>query len=542
MGLSFGLPVANWVAYILEPAAPIPPFRGRDGEVAALLSLLDALTRAFQSSEERQDELHRVVDGCRQQLSMSGDSGPAMADVIARLRRFFQWRPWTAMIVPSGRDTRVDSMLCDRSLLQDLVRRDAMSPGLILQLESGPGEMVGLDDVFPAFETAIEESSRWPGLLVWQSGRDRASTFFPFGANAEGGLVAEETARSRLVWIIERLYRSTRTSGGSDQELLLPDLRQLYEVAFPDIRRSGTRLHIVQLSDLHLGCSDAGARLPRLRRHIKTICELFDSRDVLVPVVSGDLMDSPCQSNLDAARSFVDELRDLGSSPLCILGNHDVRKHGWLRRMLGESLQLPTTHGVHWYDDAKAGILCLNSVVDGKLATGYIGERQRVDIANELERKRAASDFALVAVLHHHPLPLPPPSWVVAPWYERWLGDSFEQTELLADATEFVDFVEAVSMTAVLHGHKHIPRIAKTQNKGIPVFGCGSSVGKITTNSRGRTCISINLLTLDPTTKFLTGRLLVEETIGQGLFTLGRHSVIYRARADWRYSMLAAPN
>lgn len=539
MGLTFDISMANWIAYILEPGAPIPPFHdphGPDGERAALFALFDVLSRGFLSSEENSDQLSRVIEACKTQLSEPRDSGTAVAAVVANLRGFFEWRPWTAMIVPSGNDDAVDSMLCDRELLQDLVRRDPASPGLILQLESAPQQLIALDDVFPAFEAALEESSRWPGLLVWHSGRDRTSAFFPCGAGADGE-AARNAVRLRLVWIIERLYRAARQPV---DPLALADLRQFFEVAFPDTRRTGTRLHLVQLSDMHLGSSEAGARLPRLRKHFKTICELCDSRDTIVPILSGDLMDSPSEANLDAARKFLGELRDLGYAPLCILGNHDVRKDGWLRRMLGEALQLPTTHGVHWYDDARVGIVCMNSVVGGHLATGYIGERQRIDIASEIECKRAANDFALVGVLHHHPVAVEPPSWVVAPWYERWLGNSFEKTELLEDATEFVSFVEATQMTAVLHGHKHIPRIAKTPNKLIPVFGCGSSVGKIKTNSPGRTCISINLLTLDPAAKFLTGRLLVEETIGQGLFTLGRHSLVYRARSDWRHSVLSS--
>jgi len=313
----------------------------------------------------------------------------------------------------------------------------------------------------------------------------------------------------------------------------LMDIRQLYRVAFPDPSRNRAKLHILQISDVHLGSPEAGLRLSRAQQHISHLVdELRDG--LVVPVVTGDLMDSPSDRNLDAVRLFFEFLRDLKvAPPLAVLGNHDVRMDGWLQRILGRALQLPATHGVHWYDEAEVGIACFNSVIEGRLARGFIGERQRIDIANQIDRRRDARDFVIVGVLHHHPIVVDTPDWFARPFYERFLGSSFEHTEALEDADVFVRYVEAMQIAAVLHGHKHIPHIGETPNNKVPVFACGSSVGKVQTKKAEETCLSLNVITLDPARNHLTGRVLVERVVGAGLSLFHRHALVYRGRVNW---------
>ncbi len=245
-------------------------------------------------------------------------------------------------------------------------------------------------------------------------------------------------------------------------------------------------------------------------------------------------MDSPSRSNLDSVRLFMQFLKGLDvSPPLVVLGNHDVRKGGWLYRILGKALQLPTSHGVHWYEEPQVGIACFNSVIDGRLARGFIGERQRIDIANQIDGDKSHKDYAVVGVLHHHPVPVAPPDWLARPFYERVCGDKFDLTKALEDADAFVRYVEGMQMVAVLHGHEHIPRIAETPNEHIPIFGCGSSVGKIKTRNPTETCISLNVITLDPARQHLTGRVLAERVIGAGLSLYERHAMVYRRRVNW---------
>jgi predicted phosphodiesterase len=428
--------------------------------------------------------------------------------------------------VPSGDDAEVDSFLCSPEFLQELVRPSPDFPGLVLQLAEPPSRQLFLNHIFPAFHVALFESSDWPGILVWN--RRGQSAFFPFASNDR------QVIRERALWLLNKLYDSPFPDFPE-----LSDIRQLYKVAFPDTRPERTKLHILQISDIHLGCEEAGIRLSRTQQHIENLVgELVDG--TVVPVVTGDLMDSPNDRNLDAVRLFFQFLKNLGTAPpLAVLGNHDVRKDGWLRRALGRALQVPVTHGVHWYDDAKVGIACFNSVIEGRLARGFIGERQRIDIANQIDGDSNRREFAVVGVLHHHPIPVEPPDWLAKPFYERFLGDSFEKTKVLEDAEAFVQYAEAMQMAAVLHGHEHIPRIAETPNGHIPVFGCGSSVGKIKTKVANETCLSLNVITLDPARRHLTGKVLAERVVGAGLSLYDRHAMVYRRRVDWVHKATA---
>jgi len=522
MGLQFDLETANWLSFVIEPNAPIPPFETREQ-----LYRLDAFLRAFQgrfySSRERESGIENLVNDVLNKISET-PSSKVVADAIQEIRNYFSDRIWTAIIVPSGDDPDVDRFLCSTEFLRSLLRPSRF-PGLILQLAEPPREKLVLNHIFPAFQIALLESSAWPGLLVWN--RRAEGKFFPFSSSVPDSIV--ERAR----WVIEKL-----NTIGFPEMPDLSDIRELYKVAFPETRPTGTKLHILQISDIHLGSTEAGIRLSRVEQHIENlVSELRDG--LVVPVVSGDLMDSPRARNLDAVRVFFRFLNGLHvCPPLAVLGNHDVRRDGWLQRILGKALQVPTTHGVRWYDDAKVGIACFNSVIGGRLARGFIGERQRIDIANQIDGSADHKDFAIVGVLHHHPLPVEMPDWITRPFYERLIGDSFDKTTVLEDADAFVQYAEAIEMAAVLHGHEHIPRIAETPSIRIPVFGCGSSVGKVRTKNVNETCISINVITLDAAKQHLTGRVLAERVVGGGLAPFYRHAMVYRRRSHWVHRAL----
>jgi 3',5'-cyclic AMP phosphodiesterase CpdA len=138
---------------------------------------------------------------------------------------------------------------------------------------------------------------------------------------------------------------------------------------------------------------------------------------------------------------------------------------------------------------------------------------------------RGDHDYVVIAALHHHPLPVRIPDWYVRPFYERVLGSYFDQTDELEDAGAFVAFVEERQFAAVLHGHKHIPRLDST-GRGIPVIGCGSSVGKVRTRDPG-TFMSINLVTLNTSTRVLSARLLAERVAGGGLGQYKSHEIVW---------------
>jgi 3',5'-cyclic AMP phosphodiesterase CpdA len=283
---------------------------------------------------------------------------------------------------------------------------------------------------------------------------------------------------------------------------------------------------MVHLSDLHIGSTESFRRLPRVEQFVRTIISESDSAKKIIPIVTGDLIDSPNRDYHDQARSFLNTVSNLCGRPTVLaLGNHDVRKYGFAGEDLRIAIGLPTTN-VLWEEDAKLGFICFNSVAGGSLARGQIGERQFADMGNQLDARKDIADFTLLGVLHHHPIPVERPDWHARKFYERLFGDRFEETLVLEDAQEFIEFIESRRFGAVLHGHKHIPRIAKTDKVGVPIIGCGSSVGKVTTEDR-KPYMSINVISFEPESKRITCRLLAERMPGAGLYEDSRHEVVH---------------
>jgi len=279
-------------------------------------------------------------------------------------------------------------------------------------------------------------------------------------------------------------------------------------------------------------------RLPRIQNILANLIDdLSANGETVVLLVSGNLMDSPEEDNLDRVRAFLSVVSGLGTEPpIILLGNHDVRSDGYLSENLRVAMQLTErSGGVRWFDEHKLAIACFDSVRDGRLARGYIGERQLLDMGSNLDTKcRGNHDYVAIAALHHHPIPVKIPDWYARPFYERVLGPFFEKTEELEDATTFLSFIEERRFAAVLHGHKHIPRLDSTSS-GIPVIGCGSTVGKVRTRDQG-TFMSINLLTLNAATRVLSARLLAERVAGGGLGQYKAHEIVWSPKTAPTYT------
>jgi hypothetical protein len=434
-------------------------------------------------------------------------------EMIQDLRSFFRDRSWTAFIIPSGQNEEIDKFLCSPSFLGNLVLIPSNTSGLILQLDEAPQDPFSLTDVFPAFRIALNEATQWPGVLIWTRTGD--TVFIPLPTdNIE---VTREAIRDIFLELGRRPYL--------DLEYFI--LRQQRMVR---LRKSPKSLfHIIHLSDIHLGSKEASQRISRVQQLVRNIIGQLETESKIVPLITGDLMDTPSKRCRDDVRLFMDFLSNLGTeSPRMILGNHDVRKSGWLRNSYKTAFSLPSiASGVVWYDEHKVGLVCFNSVIKGRLARGYIGPEQLLDMGNEIDRKKDWEEYALIGALHH-PIPVNIPEWYSEPFYERVLGNWYEQTDALEDADSFVDFAEKRKMVALLHGHKHIPRITKTPIAGIPVFGCGSTVSKLSTQDGGL-YMSINIITLNKATGQLSGRLLAERIPGGGLTDYKHHEVIHRA-------------
>jgi len=168
------------------------------------------------------------------------------------------------------------------------------------------------------------------------------------------------------------------------------------------------------------------------------------------------------------------------------------------------------------FEKCKTGFLCFNSATTGSLARGRIGEQQFASMGNEIDRNPEIDEsFSLVTLLHHHPIPVQIPDWYKIRWYEKLFGKNLEKTECLIDSELFLNWIKSRRVIAALHGHKHIPRLDTHQ--GIAIVGCGSSVGKVTTQIEDQTYISLNLITIDNEEGKILCRLRAETIPGAGL-------------------------
>ena len=478
----------------------------------AVRILLEKLRLGFRSSRQREREFRYDVDETLYRLEGEFRRDPLTA--LAGIRRFFSDRPWTALIIPGGDDWELDSYLSSEEFLRDLVEIRSEDPGLILQLD-GVQESFDLNDVFPAFKTALAASTEWPGILLWTQHVE--STFLPL---PQGRRQLAEAAH----WVFSHLA----TSLGLDLELFA---RQ-YALEFPDVaHRRRDLIRLLHLSDLHVGSKEADKRLPRVMQLVRNLAAELDDGSTLVPVVTGDLIDDPEDKNVDKLRPFIQFLSDLGDTqPLVVLGNHDVRSSGLVGENFRLAAQMPPTP-VAWLSDDRVGIVSFNSVAGGRLARGHLGEEQLQDLGTLIDQHREWRESILVGLIHHHPTPVDLPEWYGRrPFYERLLGGTFERTLELEDADSFLGFCQVRGLTAVLHGHKHIPRVESHYPSGVTIFGCGSSVGKVPTND-ARTYMSMNLVSIDPNRRKIVGRCLAERVPGGGLAEEKRHELVTRTPA-----------
>jgi hypothetical protein len=505
MGLRFDLNAANWIAHLTDRNTTLPSLGDRHSEYVSIRMLLDKLRNGFYSNRFIEHKFFHLIHHAHSRLEHE-----LTPDVMEPLREFLSRRPWTALIIPSGHDWELDYKLCSEEFLRELVHIRPEDPGLILQLNEPPSEQLELTNVFPAFNTALAKSACWPGVLIWTSPSN--SIFLPLSGHY--GQIREEAE-----WIFSHLA----VSSGVDLELVE---KRFYEKFLSARDKVRSIVRMVHLSDLHIGSTEAFRRLPRVEQFVRTIADEADGTSEIIPIISGDLIDSPSEQYYDQARSFLNTISNVcGRPPILVLGNHDVRNSGYGFEDLRVAIGFPTSNVV-WDNNKHIGFICFNSVAGGSLARGKIGERQFSDIGNALDARADIANFSLIGVLHHHPIPVDRPSWHARRFYERLLGDAFEKTVALEDGDEFVEFVESRRFGAVLHGHKHIPRIAVTPNGKIPVFGCGSSVGKVETNDR-KPYLSVNVLSFEPESRRITCRLLAERMPGAGLFEDSRHEVIH---------------
>jgi Calcineurin-like phosphoesterase len=518
VGLRFDINLANWISFVIDEHADVPPFaepQAFDSDLQtseALGAFLHNLKRGLFSTAQGEAEFGSRIDRV---LAHMGAGRPVGQAEFALLRQYFNPRDWTGLLLPGGGEKHhsFDRWICSPELLRSVVDANWATRGLLLQLDEPPRSVFALTDVFPAFSAALEQRTVWPALLAWTTANDVG--VFPLSTD-------KAAAIQSLQWLVGRLGKTTAR-----------DLVADYHRHWVHRRPGRTPAVIIHISDIHLGSPEAGVRLPRLESLLTELVERYRRRGCeVVVLLTGDLMDTPGLDNLDRVRAFLRFLRTLQSrAPVVLIGNHDVREDGFMSEELRAALQLPLgggPSGVFVFEDCGVCVVAVNSVVQGyvgRFATGFVGERQMIDLANELDRLKTRSEYTIVAAIHHHPTPVEQPDWYLERWYEKVLGRWFERTERLVDAADFLEFLKSQGVGLVLHGHKHIPRVDTVPGSSVPIVGCGSSVGKVPTVD-GSPFLSINVITLDRANKKIAAQLLASRAAGGRLAVHAEHEAV----------------
>lgn len=357
---------------------------------------------------------------------------------------------------------------------------------LILQPQERPQSAI-IFDAFPNFEVAIRQADLWPAVMFWDKYDDYA--FVPIKYEDE----------------LYNLY-----------EIIRYERRPINEFKWIAEKRRKPSHYIFQLSDIHFGAKNVKKAERRLKSLIKS--QLWDIKDddIISFVITGDVVDSPTSNTEEDYINFSYFLKEhSGTQPIRILGNHDINNHGLaffhgnqrLAHIVGAYPKIEVLN------EHKVILLLFNSNTNGNFAEGEIGTAQMAEMGNLLDDIKDLNDYLLIAVMHHHLLPIPQPDYYEEKWYKKILPGNFAEESLrLIDADLFMEWLIQRNVKFVLHGHKHIPFMAK--KNGILVISCGSSTGQITHKERGKTYLSYNIIKISD--RAVTCTQFAEEIIGAG--------------------------
>jgi len=523
----FNLQSANWISYVLDRRNQIPdiadPNLVKDTLIVFLGNLIDGLYFHGKSNPKIVEKAIQLRTTVRERAHHRYD------DVVMDLRDIFAKREWTAVLIPSGfRESHAaDQLLTSKYFLSKLSRSIKADPHLILHLKEVTQKDSAITDVYPPFHSALSKSTRWPGILLWH--RSDEPLFFPLPA---------DKAEDAIHWIFSAADEIAKTPG----HLLM----RHYLDAFPSCRiHAGSRLTLLHLSDTHIGSKKSIERIVRVKDLLKEYVNRNRGDSSVLFLLSGDVMQSPDESNVICANDFHDFLKDLhprGQDPIFVLGNHDVRRKGVLRSRPPSSSLIPAFNTrIEWVPEHPVGILCWNSADGGRMARGKItGEQYRAIEERLNPLPGGTNNPILISLLHHHPMQLHriDPEMrrfhmkTLSASFRKIIGFAYEHMDRLADAQEFIRFCDTHGVKVILHGHKHIPIAGRIPdhllaNRPILIFGCGSSVGKNTYMYRKLFNvdyeISLNEIVLDFQTHLLSGRLMAETQYDKGLATMKTH-------------------
>ena len=346
---------------------------------------------------------------------------------------------------------------------------------------------ISIFDAFPNFDVALRQADLWPAVMFWD---EEEFAFVPVNSEEE------------LLY----LYKIIKY-----ERFPLGEIKRYAD------RKRKTSHYIFQLSDLHFGAKNVNITERRLKTLIKKQVSSFNVGDRVDFVITGDAVDSPNDYTENHFKDFEDFLREQsGNEPIRVLGNHDINPHGLAvfhgrQKSVNSVAKYPE---ICILEENKTILLLFNSNTNGNLAEGEIGINQMAEMGTKLDNINNIDQYKLIAVMHHHLLPVPKPRYYQKKWYEKFIPEELmDETLKLKDAELFIEWLNRRNIKYVIHGHKHIP--FKAEHKGISVFGCGSSTGVMKHKEKGKTYLSYNLIKISDNSIVCT--YYAEDILGAGV-------------------------
>ncbi len=312
-----------------------------------------------------------------------------------------------------------------------------------------------------AFLSALYQIDRWPGIVVIKNGE----------------------------------YRFIQTNTIEDVEDVFIQIDN--ESVFQKKDEDGD-MYIVHLSDLHLGPKKKIIQRDVLENSLDLLYQQIPSNRRIQYIITGDLMNSPNRKSMYAASSFINLLkRKYHGDVSFVLGNHDVIVKGFNIKKIARAKVIAYLLGgnVRIKEDERLIFIELNSTVEGYLARGKVGQEQLEQIDAELSKIPNLEEYTIIALLHHHVIPIPKDKFLKRKWYENmFIGRWIDNGKTLQDADEIIEWLKKRKITYVLHGHKHLPFFNYTD--GVYTIACGSSCGGGASERKSR-YLSYNVLKYD---------------------------------------------
>ena len=253
--------------------------------------------------------------------------------------------------------------------------------------------------------------------------------------------------------------------------------------------------YFVQLSDLHLGTKKTDNGLIVLQESFDELYHMLPHNHQLKFLITGDLMNSPNRKNMYAASRFMNRLkRKYHSDVTFVLGNHDVIVYGLnlLKKQKTKVVAYLLGENIKVYPDVKMIVIKIDSTSQGNLARGMVGQRLLKEIEDELLSIDHLEDYTLIAMMHHHLMPIRKDDFLKIKWNEKlFMGKIADSTKALVDAQDVMYWLEKHHVRYIFHGHKHIPCVVKKGNTYIMAGGSSCGGG---TRERKSSYLSYNLL------------------------------------------------